>query len=30
LKPGSYRLRWQVMSIDGHVTHGDIPFEVTP
>jgi methionine-rich copper-binding protein CopC len=28
LRPGRYRLRWQVMSIDGHITRGDIPFEV--
>jgi methionine-rich copper-binding protein CopC len=29
LRPGSYRLRWQVMSLDGHITRGDLPFEVT-
>jgi hypothetical protein len=28
LKSGSYRLRWQVMSLDGHITRGDIPFGV--
>lgn len=28
LKPGSYRLRWQVLSIDGHITRGEIPFKV--
>jgi copper resistance protein C len=28
LRQGSYRLRWQVMSVDGHITRGDIPFEV--
>ena len=28
LKPGAYRLRWQVMSLDGHISRGDIPFEV--
>jgi methionine-rich copper-binding protein CopC len=26
LVSGNYRLRWQVMSIDGHITRGDIPF----
>lgn len=30
LPPGSYRLRWQVLGIDGHITRGDIPFAVTP
>ena len=30
LKAGSYRLRWQVMSLDGHITRGDIPFDVNP
>lgn len=24
--PGEWRLRWQVLSIDGHITRGDIPF----
>jgi hypothetical protein len=28
LESGSYRLRWQVMSVDGHITRGDIPFDV--
>lgn len=28
LAPGSYKLRWQVLAIDGHVTRGDIPFKV--
>ena len=28
LTPGAYRLRWQVLSIDGHITRGDIPFSV--
>ncbi|HEX4598700.1 MAG TPA: copper resistance CopC family protein [Burkholderiaceae bacterium] len=28
LKSGSYRLRWQVMSVDGHITRGDIPFDI--
>jgi copper resistance protein C len=30
LKPGKYRLHWQVLAIDGHVTRGDIPFVVAP
>jgi len=28
LEPGRYRLRWQVLAIDGHLTRGDIPFSV--
>ena len=28
LASGNYRLRWQVMSIDGHITRGDLPFRV--
>jgi methionine-rich copper-binding protein CopC len=28
LAPGRYRLRWQVLGIDGHITRGDIPFSV--
>jgi len=28
LRPGKYRLRWQVLAIDGHITRGDIPFTV--
>ncbi len=28
LQPGQYRLRWQVLAIDGHLTRGDIPFSV--
>lgn len=28
LTPGSYRVRWQVLSVDGHITRGDIPFSV--
>lgn len=27
--PGSYRLRWLVLAVDGHITRGDIPFKVT-
>ena len=30
LAPGSYRLRWQVLAVDGHITRGDIPFTVVP
>jgi len=28
LAPGEYRLRWQVLALDGHITRGDIPFSV--
>jgi hypothetical protein len=28
LSPGDYRLRWQVLALDGHITRGDIPFSV--
>ena len=28
LAPGPYRLRWQVLGVDGHITRGDIPFAV--
>lgn len=28
LKPGSYTLRWQALSTDGHITRGEIPFAV--
>lgn len=30
LAPGHYRLRWQVLATDGHITRGDIPFEIAP
>jgi methionine-rich copper-binding protein CopC len=30
LSPGPYKLRWQVLAIDGHITRGDIPFRITP
>ncbi|MCB4820184.1 copper resistance CopC family protein [Roseicella aerolata] len=30
LAPGAWRLRWQVLALDGHVTRGDIPFTVRP
>src|ERR1700751_1245546 len=29
LSPGEYRLRWQVLASDGHLTRGEIPFTVT-
>jgi methionine-rich copper-binding protein CopC len=28
LAPGGWRLRWQVLALDGHITRGDIPFEI--
>ncbi len=30
LSAGAYRLRWQVLASDGHITRGEIPFTVTP
>jgi methionine-rich copper-binding protein CopC len=29
LSAGAYRLRWQVLASDGHITRGEIPFTVT-
>ena len=29
LAAGEYRLRWQVLASDGHITRGEIPFTVT-
>ena len=29
ITPGAYKLRWQVLAVDGHITRGDIPFRVT-
>ncbi|HMD40428.1 MAG TPA: copper resistance CopC family protein [Candidatus Acidoferrum sp.] len=29
LAPGQYRIRWQVLASDGHLTRGEIPFTVT-
>jgi len=29
LLPGQYRLRWQVLASDGHITRGEIPFAVS-
>jgi methionine-rich copper-binding protein CopC len=26
--PGPWRLRWQVLAVDGHITRGDIPFTI--
>jgi hypothetical protein len=28
LKPGLYKLQWQVLAADGHITRGEIPFTV--
>jgi hypothetical protein len=28
LRSGAYRLRWQVLASDGHITRGEIPFTV--
>ena len=28
LAPGAYRLRWQVLALDGHISRGDVPFRV--
>ncbi|TWB60212.1 copper resistance CopC family protein [Bradyrhizobium sacchari] len=28
LPAGAWHLRWQVLSVDGHITRGDIPFTV--
>lgn len=28
LTPGAWRIRWQVLALDGHITRGDIPFTV--
>jgi methionine-rich copper-binding protein CopC len=30
LAAGTYRLRWQVLASDGHITRGEIPFTITP
>lgn len=29
LKPGAYKIRWQVLAPDGHISRGEIPFQVT-
>lgn len=28
LKRGAYTLRWQVLAADGHITRGEVPFQV--
>ena len=28
LAPGAYRLHWQVLAVDGHITRGDVAFRV--
>jgi methionine-rich copper-binding protein CopC len=28
LKPGVYKLRWQVLASDGHISRGEVPFTV--
>jgi hypothetical protein len=28
IAPGKYRLRWQVLAVDGHITRGDVEFTV--
>jgi copper resistance protein C len=28
LAPGSYLLHWQVLASDGHITRGEVPFQV--
>jgi methionine-rich copper-binding protein CopC len=28
LPPGSYTLRWQALAVDGHISHGEVPFTV--
>jgi len=28
LKPGAYKLEWQVLASDGHMSRGEIPFTV--
>lgn len=30
LKNGAYRLRWQVLASDGHITRGEVAFTVAP
>ena len=29
LKPGTYRLLWQVLAFDGHMSQGEVPFTVS-
>ncbi|MGO9518902.1 MAG: copper resistance protein CopC [Candidatus Korobacteraceae bacterium] len=28
LKPGTYKLQWQVLASDGHMSRGEVPFTV--
>jgi hypothetical protein len=28
MKEGAYTLRWQVLAADGHITRGEVPFDV--
>jgi hypothetical protein len=28
LSAGAYKLHWQVLSVDGHISRGDVPFKV--
>lgn len=28
LTPGPYKLRWQVLAADGHITRGEVPFSI--
>jgi len=28
LQPGAYKIRWQVLAPDGHITRGEVPFTV--
>jgi methionine-rich copper-binding protein CopC len=28
LGSGTYRLRWQVLAADGHITRGEVPFQI--
>ena len=28
LAPGMHALHWQVLSVDGHITRGDVPFTI--
>jgi methionine-rich copper-binding protein CopC len=28
LQPGAYKIHWQVLAPDGHITRGEIPFKV--
>lgn len=30
IPPGAWRLRWQVLAVDGHITRGDIAFTIAP